>query len=1706
MQKLKRPVSIILSILMVVSMFVAVPVTASAADYVAQIGGTGYETLEAAFAAAQDGDTIVVVNEITNLSQITIPAGKNITLDLGNQKVSGQAGLFKVPAGTSLTVQNGTLESVAADNKYAIYVASKDENGGTFVLGEDATIKTTGTDSGAVRGYAGADITINGTVDAVTYGVVVTKSAKLTVNSTAVINASENAIASNGNPGNEGYKIVINGGTIGSANTKTAIYHQNNGTLTINDGSVKGKTAVYVKSGTTEIKGGTFVSSLTPGEDYSYNGNGTNSTGDAIVVDNCGYPGGAPTVSIKGGTFTVTDKENANPVASYSYGDGNDPVVGFISGGTYNEAVPAELCATGFEPKDNGNNTYGVETIKVAKIGDVEYDNLQTALNEATAGNEIVILEDIALTGAHWFNVDKEVTINLNEKTISSEDSVFALQDGGNLTVKNGTMTSTVANDYAIYVQPNSTFTLASDATLKATNANGNGMIVKDGCTANIDGTIETGYYSIVGVGTSVVNVNNGASITSTDASAISGNGSGGNEGYTFNVKGGTLTSTNDVAIYHPNRGTLNITGGTITGKTAVYVKSGSTSISGSSTSISGATISGTGEDTDMVHSGNGCNATGDAIVIENCGYPGGTPAIAISGGTITSVNAQPVASYGYNDGTNDYKAITEFISGGTYNKAVPAELCAPAYAPVDNGDSTYGVAKAYVAKIGTTKYKTFAQAVADRANNDDVITLLDKVTDAYTGENTDFPIKVAKDGKSVTVKVNGAYIVSSSTADGVTTYTITEAAIEFTSTSGAVSYKSNIDYTNLSSSGTYKLLKDITANSRIVPTIMASNVTIDLNGHTLTSNATDQAFLFSRGGSKTFVITDNSTNGGGKIVANNLANTGTSNTASVISISGNNNNVTISNITIETTQGIGLIGTNQSLSIDNCDITVNGTDYALATNGSQTNGATINVTDSSIESTNGIAVYLPGGATSTFTDTNVTGTTAMYIKSGTTTIDGGTYTATGDAAEFTHNGNGANATGDAIVVESCNYPNGVPTVSIGATNVVSAHGKQIGDYTYGENVPFGDVTATSNTLTLPEDLKWVETETEGVYEVAPKEYVAQNSKTNTKYEDLQTALNEATAGDEIVVLDNIALTGAKWFVVNKDVTIDLNGKTISSEDSVFVTTNGADLTVKNGTMTSSVANDYAIYVNDGSVFTLKDNATLKATNANGNGIIVRSGGQADIYGTIETGYYSIAGFGTSVVNVNNGASITSTDASALSGNGSDGNEGYTFNVKGGTLTSTNDVAIYHPNQGTLNITGGTITGKTAVYVKSGSTNVSGSGTSISGATIHGTGADTDMVHSGNGCNATGDAIVIENCGYPGGTPNVSLSGGTITSDNADAVASYGYNDGTTEYEPIKEFVSGGTFNTPVPKEYCATGFKPKDNGNGTYGVTKKLFTGHSVTLGGNIGVNFFINSTFADFKNATKATVKFTWDNNEYSEEVNLKTMTPDAGIYKASVEVVAAHMAHKIHAVVYINGEALAETDDYSVQDYAEAVYKDNNKPKKLRDLAKAMLNYGAEAQTVFDSALKTHPDRADINVGGAADYSGVTAELVKSKINGTASDLNEVATQLDANYYTNSLIYLQNNTLRIYFTPKTYPADMPHADAYDDNLSSYYYYKDVEGIAAANLDDPQEFSIAGVNFTYSPLNYVADVLSSNMSLAQKNLAASLFLYNQAANAYFG
>ena len=455
------------------------------------------------------------------------------------------------------------------------------------------------------------------------------------------------------------------------------------------------------------------------------------------------------------------------------------------------------------------------------------------------------------------------------------------------------------------------------------------------------------------------------------------------------------------------------------------------------------------------------------------------------------------------------------------------------------------------------------------------------------------------------------------------------------------------------------------------------------------------------------------------------------------------------------------------------------------------------------------------------------------------------------------------------------------------------------------------------------------------------------------------------------------------------------------------------------------------------------------------------------------------------------------------------GNTEQTGIVEGNSM----DTVTYTANSGYYfaEFTNITNNGITAMRINETTVTVSGTPTANASITIpDAVFAHThDFTYSASGatitatCSGAGDCDITE-----GLTMTISAPTGDLTADGSKTFPATLNDDYNTTAFP-------GTYTISYTKDGQPYDGTPTEAGDYTASVTvgtatasvsytvaaPELFWKHSVTLGGDIGVNFYLNPAVIDTYTGAK-TVTFSWDGNETTVDVPA-TATADG--YKVTCNVVAAQMAHKIHAVVKADGTALAQTDDYSVQDYAETVYAnpaayDSEKPVQLAALAQALLNYGANAQTVFATSLNEHPALANKTVGNNG-YADVTAEQIGAAIKGESADLNAVATQLGAKYYTSSLIYLSKNTLRIYFTTTTY-----NAGAYNGSLSGYYYYVDHADIPAAELDNQQTFTVGNTTFTFSALDYAKAVVeSTKMEPEQKNLAKALYLYNQKANAYF-
>ena len=308
-------------------------------------------------------------------------------------------------------------------------------------------------------------------------------------------------------------------------------------------------------------------------------------------------------------------------------------------------------------------------------------------------------------------------------------------------------------------------------------------------------------------------------------------------------------------------------------------------------------------------------------------------------------------------------------------------------------------------------------------------------------------------------------------------------------------------------------------------------------------------------------------------------------------------------------------------------------------------------------------------------------------------------------------------------------------------------------------------------------------------------------------YATLQAAIDTANNGDTIVLKDNV--TENVTISSGKTITIDLNGYTLTGTDSTSQTgnekgtvtaTNNSTVTIMNGTINGRL-NAY-----DGATLNLDESLTV-------NGYLV-------VWGDGKEG---TAGVKTPTANVN--CTITSTDYYAITTNGTD-RSGAVINIGDGAAINSKDTAAIYLPSGNLNVNGAcNIVGTTGIYMKGGSLNISSPKANIAGI-----GDKTEYVHDGNGCNATGDAVVIEYTSSDNSYPpitSVEISGGNFYSKNASSVTQYVYSK-TAENPANKEkdnFINGGTFSDSGILDLVDDDVKLIASGNGKIGVGDDAFS-----------------------------------------------------------------------------------------------------------------------------------------------------------------------------------------------------------------------------------------------------------------------------------------
>lgn len=459
----RRLLSAFLAVMMVLTM---APV-AFAAD--------GNATLQSKIDEAANGSTVTLDKDYTE--NIIIKSGKNITLDLGSNKLTNNGGdTITVELGATLTVTGngesadkdgsaGTVDNVTNGKADIVNNGTVILNGGWYLRSEE-----TGVDANTSGGNSYYNILNHG---------------EMTINNkTAVMQAGKHSSLivngyydyAGGSDSRQNYvvdinqaapKLTINDGVFfGGVNT---IKNDDGGELVINSGRFGNEEGCAVmNNNTATINGGRFIAE---GNYVLYS---------RYIND-----------TVNTGKLTVTNGEFEGKLAQIN----NAPIA--ISGGTFTTDPTAYLAEGYLSPKVGDSYKVGLEKDAVAQIGNNKYTTLQDAFQAATKGDTVKLLTDVHTNGTDSYDarlmIRVPITLDFNEHTIYSPDNM-----GNNNT-----------NFVALNV--------AADTTLKATTGGidtgkngGYAINVYKGAKLTIDGGKYYGGGTAVQVQTGELTINDG--------------------------------------------------------------------------------------------------------------------------------------------------------------------------------------------------------------------------------------------------------------------------------------------------------------------------------------------------------------------------------------------------------------------------------------------------------------------------------------------------------------------------------------------------------------------------------------------------------------------------------------------------------------------------------------------------------------------------------------------------------------------------------------------------------------------------------------------------------------------------------------------------------------------------------------------------------------------------------------------------------------------------------------------------------------------------------------------------------------------------------------------------------------------------------------------------------------------------------------------
>ena len=495
---------------------------------------------------------------------------------------------------------------------------------------------------------------------------------------------------------------------------------------------------------------------------------------------------------------------------------------------------------------------------------------------------------------------------------------------------------------------------------------------------------------------------------------------------------------------------------------------------------------------------------------------------------------------------------------------------------------------------------------------------------------------------------------------------------------------------------------------------------------------------------------------------------TGTDANSAAFEINYPNASLTVKNGKVVSSQLIGLIpsASGGSITYDNSILTFEGVEASTtATSGIETNGNNTNDTvvlkDSTLNVPNGFGIYFPSSGTLTIDNSTINAKTmGAQVCSGNLNVNAGSaITVSGDSVEKTE-GDGAIQDGAAISIVNRPGYKGLGQIAIaGGTFKAKGANAAIKAYTWD--------SSTKQESAFDNSAKTVAVYGGTFSSSVPEALCAEGCN--------PVENPDGTHG----VSGSVAQVGFKAFnTLQAAINAAQDGQTVTlladaTEDATIAAGKNITLDLGGKTLTNTNAGKATLTIAKDATATVK------------NGSIV--GG---------TGYYTIDNYGTATLeDVTATAGIT--DSSMIRNDG-------TLTIESGSYSGGLNV-VKSEEDSTLIINGGKFElshavkyGYTAVILVYGNTTIT----------------DGEFVCSATTPNWAYPKVVMtgEVAGHPSST---KITGGSFVNKYSGGGIFHGYTPATSDnFE-----VSGGTFNKSITEGYCADGFIPTKNADGTYGV-----------------------------------------------------------------------------------------------------------------------------------------------------------------------------------------------------------------------------------------------------------------------------------------------